>query len=48
MITFWQMREETLVVDLQSLTVIKAVSTLKSLAPGHIIDTPSRLYDDLA
>ena len=46
MITFWQMRGETLVVDLQSLTVIKAVPTLKPLEPGHIVDTPYRLYDD--
>jgi hypothetical protein len=41
------MRGETLVVDLQSLTVIKPVPTLKPLVPGHVVDTPSRLYDDL-
>ena len=38
---------ETLVADLQPFTVIKAAPTLKLPEPGHIIDTPSRLYDDL-
>ena len=47
MITFRWIRGEALVIDLQSLTVIKAVPTLKSLEPGYTIDTPSRLYDDL-
>jgi hypothetical protein len=52
MITFWQMRGETLVVALQSLTGITAVPSLKPLEPGHIeprhiVDTSSRLYDDL-